>query len=177
MAFHARQSGHKIRSAASCAPPHVPLVPYRAPSVFQEARAQIEGEIGRIVSCLNIKKVEMFEEIDRLEREFENKQQQQQKELNKLKSLKSQTEELGENNLLAIQHKLVGELELEIDALTLTRKLMPDYNISVVWGFSNRDLMRSINSSYVETVGEIFVSHMPEPTCTPLYITEDYSSR
>ena len=142
-------------------------------TVFQAARGRIEEDIGEIMQCLNSKKVEMFTEISRLEKEFSDKQQQQQKELNKLNSLKFHAEDLGENNLLRVQYKLILELQQEIDALTLVNKQTPDYNINIAWGFSNRDLVESINSSKIERIGNTTVSLLQEYPDIPVQKVDD----
>ena len=121
-------------------------------TIFQAARNRIEQDIGDIIQCLNNKKVELFEDINRLEKEFADKQQQTQKELKKLKILKSQTEKLSENNLLKVQEKVVTELQQEIDRLKLEDNQEPDYKISVKWGFTKRVVIKSINSSAVDII-------------------------
>ena len=102
-------------------------------SIFQRARQELEGEIDQFIHCLNQRKFELFAEIESLESEYKNKQKQKQIDINKLTVLKSQTEELGQNSLVAVQHRVLGEIQKEIDRLRVLCNVQPDYEIKFEW--------------------------------------------
>ncbi|KAI6658097.1 hypothetical protein LOD99_15810 [Oopsacas minuta] len=117
-------------------------------TIFQQARDTIDTDINEIVQYLIDKKVQLFEEITNLEDEYKRKQQQTQKEIQKLDSLLTQTEELGENNLLKVQHKLVTELQEEIEKLNLNTKRELNYNIEVKWKCHSKGVTFGIIDGY-----------------------------
>ena len=117
--------------------------------IFRNARAQIEGDIDRIVSCLDKKRSEMFAEIDRLEREFVCEYQLRQDELSKLRSLQTQTGQLCEGILAGMQSTIARELEAGIGKLELKieESKCPGCYVGIKWGMCLTSLISQINSS------------------------------
>lgn len=103
-------------------------------NIFQKAREDVEKNIDRFVLCLNQKKLEMFSEILTLETEHNNKQKQIQNDIQRLVDLKSQTEELGRNNLVAVQQKIIENIQTGINNLNLESNV-PEFNIEIEWKF------------------------------------------
>ena len=135
-------------------------------TIFQKARDKIKSDINNVIQCLNNKQVEMFAEISRLEKEFQDKQQQKYKDLNKLSSVKARTEEeLGENSLREVQQRVVRELQIGIDKLTLhienTRE--PDFKIEIKWGMCMSTLFTQINESHINVTQLIPPAHDIQP--------------
>ncbi|KAI6658096.1 hypothetical protein LOD99_15809 [Oopsacas minuta] len=121
-------------------------------TIFQQARDTIDTDVNEIIECLNNKRKQLFEEITNLENEYTRKQQQTQKELQKLQTLISQTEELGENNLLKLQRKVVAEIQEEIENLSLESEQNPNYNIKVKWEYSKRSVFLIVGNYTIEKV-------------------------
>ena len=122
-------------------------------TIFQEARNRIESHINSITQSLHNKQIEMFAEIASLEKEFTDKQQQKYKDLNKLDRMRAKTEEeLGDNSLIGVQQRVLQELQMGIEELTVdidnTRE--PDYYIEIKWGMCMESLLTHINESRVD---------------------------
>ena len=129
---------------------------YSVPAdIFQEARDKISQDIAAIIVLLKNKQVEMFAEVDKLEKDFKGKQQQKLSSLNKLNSMKSRTEEeLGENILKDIQNKVISELQMGIDKLSIDieRCSVPNFSICVNWGILMSCFHSMIGDSGIEVV-------------------------
>ena len=124
-------------------------------SVFQAARDEIALYIAELTDSLNARKVEMFAEIASLEKEFTDKQQQKYKDLNKLDRMRAKTEEeLGDNSLIGVQQRVLQELQIGIEELTVdidnTRE--PDYYIEIKWGMCMESLLSQIGVSKIEVL-------------------------
>ncbi|KAI6658095.1 hypothetical protein LOD99_15808 [Oopsacas minuta] len=124
--------------------------PLTTVTIFQQARDTIDTDINEIIECLNNKRKQLFEEITNLENEYTRKQQQTQKEIQKLTNLITHTEEaLGENNLLEIQNKLIGDIRQEIEKINLEIEQEPNYNIEVKWKQYSKGIAFLIINDYV----------------------------
>ena len=121
-------------------------------SVFREAREKVNREIGDLIVCLNNKKTEMLNVINVLEKDFTNRQKQKQKEIDKLDNLIAQTEELGENNLLNLQHDIIEKIENQIEQLSVESTQGPDYDVCIEWGFLKKDFISKINNSRIQEI-------------------------
>ena len=123
--------------------------------IFQEARDNISQDIAGIIELLKNKQVEMLAIVDKLEKDFKDKQQQTLSCLNKLNSMKSRTEEeLGENILKEIQNKIISELQMGIDKLSIDieRCCVPNFSIKVNWGKLMSCFHSMIGDSKIEVV-------------------------
>ena len=124
-------------------------------TIFQEARNIIESHINSITQSLHNKQIEMFAEIASLEKEFTDKQQQKYKDLNKLDRMRAKTEEeLGDNSLIGVQQRVLQELQIGIEELTVdidnTRE--PDYYIEIKWGMCMERFLSQIGVSKIEVL-------------------------
>ena len=134
-------------------------------SIFEEARERVSREVDSIVSCLHQKRDRMLEEIGGLERESEGRQREKQKDIGKLNTLIAHTEELGQNSLLRLRQKVIGEMQQEMQKLKIDSKQKPDYSIHIKWGSNKKSLFRNINRSKIELFTEITAE---EPDCLVL---------
>ena len=133
-------------------------------SVFKDARAQIERDTKSIIRGLNIKKAEMFAEINRLEREFVDSHEHKQTELSKLKALQTQAGQLSEDILSTMQSSITKELEQGIQNMSseIEDSKVPDYLIVIKWRMSIAPLLQQIKLS------KVTVSPKPQVYLEPL---------
>ena len=101
---------------------------------FEIATEEVERKIDNLIQCLGVKKAELIASIASLETEYNHTREQKQNDVLELKILKSRTEELGRNNLVEIQRKILDEIETGIDKLMLEVNNPPDFEVKIDWG-------------------------------------------
>ena len=132
-------------------------------NIFEIATEEIDREIDSFIQSLTEKKAELIANIASLKTEYNNVCKQKQNDVSELNTLKFKTEELGQNNLVDIQRKILDEIQTGIDKLSLECDAPPDFEIKIDWGqycdYHFRTFINAIEIVKVNETNENAVIH------------------